>query len=83
MVRLIFLVLVLLGLGIYVLLKKGSSPLRNRREKNLYDELLRISKGDPGMVERLIEYEGRRYPKLNRVSLMEKAIKRVEHDRTR
>ena len=55
--------------------------VRNSREKQLYQDLLRKARGDGELVERLVEYEQQRNPGSDRLKLLQDAIDRWEADR--
>lgn len=49
----------------------------------LYEKLVRMVGGDKGTADRLIEHERKRRPSASRAELIERAIVRLERDRTR
>ena len=50
------------------------------REAFLFDDLLRKAGGDRSVVERLIEYERRQKPNATRLTCLQNAIRRWEHE---
>jgi hypothetical protein len=50
------------------------------REKALFDDLLRKVGGDRSIVERLIEYERKQGPGATRLTYLQNAISRWEHE---
>lgn len=50
------------------------------REKELFDDLLRKVGGDRSTVERLIEYERQQQPNTTRLTCLQNAISRWEHE---
>ena len=50
------------------------------REKALFDDLLRKVGGDRSIAERLIEYERQKRPNATRLTCLQNAISRWEHD---
>lgn len=53
------------------------------REKSLYDDLLRKVGGDRAAADRLIEFERRRSPSSTRMTCLQNAIQRWEHENIR
>jgi len=58
-------------------------PSEKRLERELERELLAMSGRDPARVERLVMYERSRKPDASRAELLERAIDRLERDRSR
>ncbi len=50
------------------------------REATLFDDLLRKVGGDRSVVERLIEYERQKHPDATRLTCLQHAIERWEHE---
>ena len=50
------------------------------REAALFDDLLRKAGGDRSTVERLIEYERQQKPNATRLTCLQQAIRRWEHE---
>ena len=50
------------------------------REKALFDDLLRKVGGDRSVVERLVEYERQQRPNATRLTCLQNAISRWEHE---
>jgi hypothetical protein len=51
--------------------------------RSAYRRLARLVMNDAGTAERLIAYELKREPRLSREQAIERAIGRLEHERTR
>jgi len=50
------------------------------REATLFDDLLRKVGGDRSVVERLIEFERKQHPNSTRLTCLQNAIRRWEHE---
>jgi hypothetical protein len=50
------------------------------KQKELFDDLLRKVGGDRSVVERLIEYESQQKPNATRLTCLQNAISRWEHE---
>jgi hypothetical protein len=73
-------VVVLLVIGVACGATQILPNTRYSKERRLYRYILQKARGDRGLVERLIEYERRRSPDLDRLELMQDAIFRWERD---
>jgi hypothetical protein len=71
---------VFLAAGIAYYATQVLPSTRRSVERRLYQDLLRRTRGDRELAERLIEYERRRSPGADRLELLQDAIYRWERD---
>lgn len=72
--------IVAIGSAIYYVFRKYSGSSRGM-EKQLYQQLLKLSGGNKQLVARLIEYERQRHPGSSKLQLLQNAIYRWQRDR--